>query len=131
MYGQYNQGRGRGRGYRGGYRGGYNRGGRGHGGRGGRGNTNFDDPLCIMPLKATLKNDQINKIKVELHHSNTNICKAQIISFDSTVPYNKELLLRTVQDYSHKIGENNLHCNNGDRLFTTIRQIIGPTQTPK
>jgi len=49
-----------------------------------------DDPSCIIPLKSTLTNEQINKVKVRNHISATNIRKAKIISFDSAVPCNKQ-----------------------------------------
>jgi len=91
MYGQYgncNHG-----GYCGG-RGGRGRGyGRDHGGRN-TNQSNIDDPNCILPPKPTLTNKQVNKIKVKCRPAIPgNVREAMIISFDRTVPYNKELLL--------------------------------------
>jgi len=127
MYGQYgNYNRGRGRGY------GHGRG-RGYGrGRGGRHNqSSIEDHNCILPLKSTLSNDKINKIKVKCRHSNTNVREAQIITFDSTVPYDKELLLRSYHDFMNNTGDDSLNCNSGDRLFQCYRQRLGATQKTK
>jgi len=124
QYGSYNYNRG-------GYRGG--RGGRGRGYGRGRGgwNTNHssaDDYNCILPLKSTLTNDKINKIKVKCRHSNTNVREAQIITFDSTVPYDKELMLRSYHDFMNNAGDDALNCNGGERLFQCYRQTLGATQ---
>jgi len=127
MYGQY------GNYNRGGYRGG--RGGRGRGygrGRGGRNiQSSIDDHNCILPLKSTLTNNKINKVKVKCRHSNTNIREAQIITFDSTVPYNKELMLRSYHDFMNNTGDDALNCNSGKRLFQCFRQTLGATQKTK
>ena len=126
QYGNYNRG-----GYRGGGRGGRGRGyGRGRGGR----NTNYshiEDPNCILPLKPTLTNDKINKIKVKCRHSNANVREAMIISFDCPVPYDKELALRCYHDFMNNIGDDSLHCNTGERLFSSWRQVLGATQKTK
>jgi len=128
MYGQYGNcnrsdrgGRGRGRGI------GYGR------GRGGRNTnqSNIEDPNCILPLKPTLTNDKINKIKVKCRHSNTNVREAMLISFDCTVPYDMELALWCYHDFMNNVGDDSLHCNTGERLFSSWRQVLGATQKTK
>jgi len=124
MYGQYgNYNRGRGHGY-----------GRGYGrGRGGRNinQSSIDDHNCILPLKSTLTSAKINKVKVKCRHSNADIREAQIITFDSTVPYDKELLLRSYHDFMNNTGDDSLNCNTGERLFQCFRQTLGATQKTK
>jgi len=78
-----------------------------------------------------LTNDKINKVKVKCRHSNTNVREAQIITFDSTVPYNKELLLRSYHDFMNNTGDDVLNCNSGERLFQCYRQTLGATQKTK
>jgi len=119
---------------RGGHRGGGGRGrGRGYGrGRGGRHNqSSVEDHNCILPLKSTLTNDKINKVKVKCRHSNANTREAQIITFDSTVPCDKELMLRSYHDFMNNTGDDALNCNSGERLFQCFRQTLGATQKTK
>jgi len=54
-----------------------------------------------------------------------------LISFDCTVPYDKELALRCYHDFMNNIGNESLHCNTGDHLFSSWRQVLGATQKTK
>jgi len=108
--------------------------GQGYGhGRGGcnTNQSNVNDPNCILLLKPTLTNEQINKIKVKCRHSNTNVREAQIISFDSPVPYNKELLLQSSHNFMNNTGDESLICNSGKQLFSSFLQILGAAQKTK
>jgi len=87
----------------------------------------MNDPSAILPIKPSLDNTKINKVKVKNRISNTNIRSASIISYDSDSA-NKELLLRAYQDFMNNIGNESLHADTGDRKFNCFRQILGPTQ---
>jgi len=119
---------------RGGYHGGRSGRGRGYGRGHGVRNTNqsnLDVPNCILPLKPTLTNDKINKIKVKWCHGNANVREAQIISFDCTVLHNKELLLQSYHDFMNNTGDDSLNCNTGERLFQCYHQTLSATQKTK
>jgi len=84
-----------------------------------------------MPLTPTVTNEQINEIKVECRHSNANVREDMVTSFDCPVPYNKELLLRSYHDFMNNTGNESLHCNSGEQLFSSFRQVLGATQKTK
>jgi len=98
----------------GGYRGGGCGRGYGRGRRGRNNNQSIDDLNCILPLKPTLTNEQINKIKVKCRHRNNNNREAMIVlvAFDCPVPYNKKLLIRAHHDFVNNACNKSLHCNN-------------------